>query len=378
MNGSAAGRTGAELEPDFVPGLLLSERFYAEAVRPILADAFPRLRYSAALIGPGSDVLGYDTPRSTDHEWGPRLLLFVSAEDHAEHAVAIRTVLGERLPSTFLGYSTHFGPPGADGVRAMMPHGGGEIMHKVEVHPPETLGAWLGVDPFGAMSAADWLTVPQQRLREVTGGAVYHDGLGLLGLVRAKLAYFPRDVWLYLLAAQWKRLSQQEAFVGRAGEVGDELGSALVAAALVRDLMGLAFLMECRYAPYSKWFGTAFAALACAPALTPRLERALRAESWQARENALAGAYEIVATTHNALGITDPLDPATRSFYSRPFRVLFAERFCEATLAAIGNAEVRAIVDRAGTIGSIDQVSDNTDVLGDPGRTARLRALYVG
>lgn len=376
MDASSTSRPGPDREPPFVPGLRLNERFYAEAVRPILADAFPGLGYSAALIGPGSDVLGYDTARSTDHEWGPRLLLFVSAEDDAERAAAIRSVLTQRLPPTFLGYSTHFGPLGSDGVQWMTPHDGGAIAHKVAVHPPGMLASWLGVDPLGAMSAADWLIVPQQRLLELTAGRVYHDGLGLLGPVRAKLAYFPRDVWLYLLAAQWKRLSQQEAFVGRTGEVGDELGSAVIAAALVRDLMGLAFLLERRYAPYCKWFGTAFARLACASDLRPLLARALHAASWRERESALAAAYEVAAARHNALGVTEPLDPCTRSFYGRPFRVLSAERFCESTLASIADAEVRAIIARAGAIGSIDQVSDNTDALSVPERAARLRILY--
>jgi hypothetical protein len=58
---------------EFVPGLKLAELFYKEAVRPVLLKHFPRLRYSAALIGHGSEVLGFDTERSTDHHWGPRV-----------------------------------------------------------------------------------------------------------------------------------------------------------------------------------------------------------------------------------------------------------------------------------------------------------------
>lgn len=51
----------------FIPGLELSRRFYWEAVRPVLDDAYPNLSHSAALIGHGSEVLGFDTPMSADH-----------------------------------------------------------------------------------------------------------------------------------------------------------------------------------------------------------------------------------------------------------------------------------------------------------------------
>ena len=57
----------------FVAGLDLARQFYEDAVRPLVGE----LPHSAALIGPGSEVLGFDTARSTDHDWGPRLLLFL-------------------------------------------------------------------------------------------------------------------------------------------------------------------------------------------------------------------------------------------------------------------------------------------------------------
>ena len=47
--------------PTFISGLELNRAYYEEAVRPILASHAPDLAYSAALIGYGSDVLGYDT-----------------------------------------------------------------------------------------------------------------------------------------------------------------------------------------------------------------------------------------------------------------------------------------------------------------------------
>lgn len=44
----------------------------------------------------------------------------------------------------------------------------------------------------------------------MTGGEVFHDGLGDLGRIRTALAYYPREVWLYVRASQWQRIAQEE------------------------------------------------------------------------------------------------------------------------------------------------------------------------
>ena len=101
------------------------------------------------------------------------------------------------------------------------------------------------------LAARDWLTLPEHGLRMFTAGEVYHDDIGLQS-VRDRLAYYPRDVWLYLLVAGWWRVHPELNLVGRAGSVGDELGSTLIGSRLVSDLMRLCFLMERQYAPYSR------------------------------------------------------------------------------------------------------------------------------
>jgi hypothetical protein len=373
-----AGSPDHPADPVFIPGLELSRALYTEIVAPMLAEVYPNLRYSAALIGYGSEVLGYDTARSTDHEWGPRMLLLVSEDDYAQHAEAIQTLFGERLPPTFRGFSTHFGPPAPDGVQHPASSTSAPIVHKIPVYPLRgLLTHWLGADPSVSLTAVDWLLIPQQKLLEVTAGGVFHDGLGELEPVRKRLAWYPPDVWRYLLAAQWQRISQQEAFVGRAGEVGDELGSTLVAGMLVRDLMGLGFLMERRYAPYSKWFGTAFAELACAPRLLPLLQAVQQATTWHERDAALTPVYEVVAGLHNDLGITEPIDPQVRYYHGgRPYHVIHGERFAAAIVATIEDPEVQRLVQRADLIGSVDQVSENVDVISHPERVVKLRALY--
>jgi len=358
----------------FMPGLDLNEQFFHEIVQPLLAAEFPTLRYSAARLGSGSDVLGYDTPMSTDHDWGIRMQLFLSEKDCEEVGTAVYQTLRHQLPLYFRGYSVHFGPVGSDGSQVLVEKYEGPVNHRIQVTTiDDFFQPYMGIDPSQELSPFDWLTIPQQLLLGVTKGRIFSDGLDKLEPIRSKFAYFPHDVWLYLLACQWARIGQEEHFVGRTGLLQDEIGSRLLASRLVHDLMLLGFLMEKQYAPYPKWFGTAFAELDCAAALLPELEGVMAADTWQAREQHLCVAYEQMAEGHNALGITPPLRTKCVPFHERPFQVINAEDFTNAILKTIKDASIRQISTK---IGSIDQFSHSTDLRSDLELHRRLVELY--
>jgi hypothetical protein len=78
---------------DFIPGLRLSAEFYREAVAPILVAEIPEVPYSAALSGSGSEVLGFDTEMSSDHHWGPRVMVFLRETDHVRYHEALHAAL---------------------------------------------------------------------------------------------------------------------------------------------------------------------------------------------------------------------------------------------------------------------------------------------
>ncbi len=343
----------------FIPGLELARSFYAEVVRPLLDTHVPGLVHTAALIGPGSEVLGFDTPRSTDHDWGPRLQLFLPDEAAAGAAAQVGELLAARLPAEFRGYPTVFAQSGARPGRR-------PTHHVLVAGMRSWLTGWLGFDPGAPIGLADWLGAPTQKLAEVTGGAVFHDGLaGLgagLGAVRARLSWYPHDIWLYVMACQWQRIGQEEPFPGRCAEVGDELGSIVVTARLARDLMRLALLLQRRYPPYSKWLGTALGRTPAGRELQPLLSAAVSATAWQDREHYLSAAHESVARLHNAVAVTAPLDPAVRpTFYDRPYRVPDAGRFVCALRDQIRAGAVRSLP----LTGAVDQFIDSTDALGD-------------
>jgi hypothetical protein len=352
--------------PDFIPGVELARRFYVEAVRPVLDEEFGGLVHSAARIGTGSDVLGYDDATSTDHDFGPRVRLFLQPADHLELAQSIRDALARRLPAEFAGYQTDFDFPWKQ-------PSGGPVHHVVEVFDLRTyFTAWLGLDPRGGLGPRDWLALPQQLLLSAVAGEVFHDGLGELERIRAAISWYPDDVWRYQLACGWGRIGQEEHLAGRCLMREEDVGAAIVITRLVRDVMGLCFLMERRYAPYAKWFGTAFATLACADEMFPLLRAATGSADIRRRFDALGRAFVLGAEMHNRLGLTDPLDASLRPFHTRPFLVLDAWRFRDALLATIADPEVRALE----PIGAIDQFVDSTDILSHAGRSRHARAMY--
>jgi hypothetical protein len=360
--------------PEFIPGLELSELFYHEVVRPILDERFSGLIHSAGLIGRGSEVLKYDTAESTDHDWGPRVLLLCNEADYVKVGVKIVRELSRELPYEFRGYSTHFVKLPSGTAMAMETISEGSIEHKIEVTTSRRFfKGIIDIDPFDEITALDWLTFSEQALLMATSGKVFHDGLNELKSIREKLAYYPEDIWRYMLGSQWQRISQEEAFVGRCGDTGDELGSHVIAARLVRDLMRLCFLMEKRYSPYPKWYGTAFAKLACAERLTPIFQSVMDATNWRERENQLSSAYEIIARMHNDLGITDPMEANVSQFYDRPYTVINGDRFADAIHATIRDETVKRLPK---FIGSVDQFSDSTDILCNTENRKRLKALY--
>jgi hypothetical protein len=358
--------------PPFVPGLALSERFFHAAVEPLLAAHFPGLRYAAARLGRGSDVMGFDTAQSRDHHWGPKTTIFLAEADAGRHGDAIVTMLGHELPFTIDGYRTHFDQPNVDGG-FLGPTDRRPITHGVDVTTIARFTyEYLGVDATQPIDERAWLAVPSQRLRTVRAGRVFHDEIDLAA-ARARLHWYPRDVWVYRMANQWRRIDQEEPWVGRCGDVGDELGSRIVATRLVVELMRLCYLIEGDYWPYFKWFGTGFSRLTCAAVLNPIFHAVLHAPDWKTRESLLGEAYLHVGAMHNELGVTTPVEPRLAPFFGRPYQVPHAMRFVDAVLRAIESPLIRTLPPH---IGSVDQFADSTDILDDIAKTRTLTAIY--
>lgn len=354
-------------------GLDLSRAYYHEIIEGILKKYYPSLKHTACFIGYGSDVIGYDNEMSRDHMWGPRLVLFLSEED-----IALKDELSkcfsENLPYEFKGFSTNFSAPDIKdhGVRHLKLIDSGQVNHMIEIWTIyDYMKDYLNIDVYKSLSTEDWLTVHEHRLLAITSGDVFHDDLGLKA-IRDKLSYYPEDIRWYITSSLWHGISEEEAFIGRCGDMEDDLGSRIITARIVQNIMRICFCIERKYAPYSKWFGTAFKRLSIYPEIGMLLDEALSSDDWEDRQSKICNAYMKVTMHYMDKGLIPNIDIKVVDYYSRPYQVVYGERIAEQFRALIESEEIRNM----DLIGPISHITPYGVVSDYHGNSEKLKRLY--
>ncbi len=322
----------------FIKGLDLCEGFFNTYAKNIIECNFPNLKYTAGLIGYGSDVLGYDDVVSTDHMWGPRFYLFLSEKD-IDLKDDIFQSLSENLPYTYEGYSVNFTEPDPNDCGVQHP----QFITEGKVNPlvfiqtfDDYLTEQLGTSDLDNINPFEWLAFSEHRLLSLVSGKLFVDDLNCAEKI-SKIKYYPEDVKLYMIASCWNLVSSEQAFVKRCGECGDEIGSQIICSRIAERLMRLCFLYKDTYAPYSKWFGTAFTKLDVDEKIKDTIQGALFAKDLKGREEKLVEAQAMVANMHNESNLTDYVDYKIKSYFGRDIKVIFADKFVDATVKELKN-----------------------------------------
>jgi Domain of unknown function (DUF4037) len=326
----------------FIPGLELNEGFFHDVVSPILKRERPTLRYSCGLLGYGSDVLGFDTAVSMDHNWGPRLQIFIAQQDFPATAEDLNALLRDRLPTEYRDFPTNFTLPGYDGTQSMEPAAAPPVNHLIEIATvPEYFSRYLGIDAAKEPTPSEWTSLADQKLLEVTSGRVFHDGLDELNAARARFAVLPRAALLERLMRLWKSVEEDEPLVGRTAALRTLDGTKILAARLVETCMKICMYLEGRYIPYRKWLYRAFEMTHAYAGVHPLCMDVLFDNDPITIERGLVALYEKVVDIHNRRGDLPHLANRARNFHGRPYRVIFAETIVAALRDAIDHPETQ-------------------------------------
>lgn len=335
-------------------GLELSRAFFHEAVLPIVTGVAPDLRLTAGRLGPRSDALRLDDAISRDHGWGPCCTLLL---EPAIDAAPIDAALRAGLPLEFRGYSTSYRDGNLVAIDAP------PVDHDVELTTVDRyLDHALGTRIIA--TARDWLALDEQKLVELTSGELFRDDLDFAA-VRRRFAYYPDDVRLHLIAVEWRRIFDEQAFPGRAASRGDDAGAAIIAGRLAESAMRLGFYLDRRYPPYAKWFGTAFRQLSCAEQLYQPITRMLAAPCLSERDEAWAIVMRGLLELHEQQGLLTRDRYAPANVYAgRPGIGIpaFGAGSCDELIAEIRahitDPDVLALPPRLGSINQMLAVRD--------------------
>ena len=350
----------------FIKGLNLSEQFFKEIIKPIIKNEFPNLKYSASLIGRGSEVLGFDDQQSVDHDWGPRVMIFINEKDKNKK---IKQCIEKELPYTFKGFPVSFTLANHKwGVRLPEKKNTGKINSRIDVYTlDEFFKKYLYFNINKKLSIKDWLIFPQQKLLTLNKGKIFYDKLGLKKVLK-QFKYYPKEVWHYILASQWNRIGELSALHFRTYETGDKLGSQVIASKLVQLLMEIWFIYNKEYIPFDKWFGRKFSELPKSSIFIENFSIILTYTDINKRKKHLDKVYSMIAKFHNSLNFPK-IPTKTTQFFDRPYEIIQGKKI-SSKLYEILTPEIKKMKIKNG---SIDQLTNQVDLLDN---TNSFKKLY--
>ncbi len=221
-------------------GLELSQAFFHDVIHPVLQTHYqPLLPFLAAgLVGSGSEVLGFDDAISQDHNFSPRVQIFVTEPVIEPQIDAIRQTILAAAPAQYLGFHLQHD----------------QWLSFIEVAPLDAFfQSYLTIDHW-PRTAQDWLKLDEQKLLELTSGKVFFDPQGRLEQRRALLYFYPDNVRYFLLYQGFTRLSEVGA-IERTIQRSDVIATELYRAFFVYFAIKVLHLYRRRYCPYRKWMG---------------------------------------------------------------------------------------------------------------------------
>jgi len=321
----------------FIKGLELNKGFYLDIVKPLLDKKYPDLIYSAALMGYGSDVLGYDTEVSMDHNWGPRLQLFL---DNYDIYNELNEYLCYELPFQYKNFSTNYSEINYHGILFMEHTEKHPVNHLIKISTFEDFLKWYSINKITKFTYHDWLSFSDQKLLEVTSGLVFYDGLNKINNTREELKFYPPDICKLRMAVLWGYIWNKKRFIKRSMEINDFIGLKINVDLIVKHIIKILFYTEEKYIPYSKWLGHAFKELIIYNEVNEILINLLKENIIGRIDEYLTILIEKVIGINNKNNKLPYLD-ITKFNLDRPHKEMSLEHFTEGIMNSIEDKEVK-------------------------------------
>ncbi len=223
-------------------GMQLCRDYFEKLCFPVLNKIFPEQinRMAIGLVGEGSECYGFDDQISQDHDFGARIMVWLTQEDYAALGQKVQQVL-DCLPKDFGHSDTNFAASCCYTGKSVFSIEDFYAKYTGLYHLPETL--------------KQWQAIPEHHLSVATNGQVFFDPVGRFTAYRKTLLnFYPEDIRLKKIAARCMKIAQAGQYnFGRCLKRGEYVAANLAAAEFIEAGISIVFLLNRHYQPFYKW-----------------------------------------------------------------------------------------------------------------------------
>ena len=210
----------------FSMGMQQSQKFILEELLPYILKEMPILLQNAciALVGPGSECLGYDDEISTDHDFLAKACIFVEAQKLLDEKESIR-----QLQKQF--------------------------KDQVQILATSQFYKHYTNNENGPESVEDYLQLEDHFLATACNGHVFLDYDSEFVKIRLRLlSHYPKDIWLKRMAYTCNMIAQSGQYnYPRCLKRQDYTGAALALSQFIEQYSQAIHLINKKYQPFYKW-----------------------------------------------------------------------------------------------------------------------------
>ena len=260
-------------------------KYTSEFIKVKYPDLYSRI--CLALVGVGSECLGFDDEISEDHDFSSQCQLFLDDSDYKTYKSDLESSLKifckdlESLTSNLKDVN-------------------------IEIMPISNFYKYYTLFENGPKTESEYRKVPMDLLCVATNGKVFLDNLGKFSEIRNRLLnFYPEDIRLKKIAFQLNKMAQSGQYnYSRMIKRGDTVAANIAQGEFVKHYLEFVHLLNKKYMPFYKWSYRSACSLEILGNFTQENLKKLSEASIYEKESIIEKICLTVVNTLNELGLS--------------------------------------------------------------------------
>ena len=261
-------------------------KYTSEFIKVKYPDLYSRI--CLALVGVGSECLGFDDEISEDHDFSSRCQLFLDDSDYKTYKSDLESSLKifckdlESLTSNLKDVN-------------------------IEIMPISNFYKYYTLFENGPKTESEYRKVPMDLLCVATNGKVFLDNLGKFSEIRNRLLnFYPEDIRLKKIAFQLNKMAQSGQYnYSRMIKRGDTVSANIAQGEFIKHYLEFVHLLNKKYMPFYKWSYRSACSLEILGNFTQENLKKLSEASIYEKESIIEKICLTVVNTLNKLGLSN-------------------------------------------------------------------------